>query len=83
MSRKFNVAEILESVDSIVSDNSYPTHDNKKIIDRYKKFLNNNTDMTKNPENEKIISDAEKSIINKKSDASEMGFENILVLNVT
>ena len=80
MSRKFNVAEILESVDSIVSDNSYPTHDNKKIIDRYKKFLNNNTDMTKNPENEKIISDAEKSIINKKSDASEMGFENILVL---
>ena len=80
MSRKFNVAEILESVDSIVSDNSYPIHNDKKIIDRYKKFLSNNTDMTKNPENEKIIADAEKSIINKKSDASEIGFENILLL---
>jgi len=73
MRRNFKVSEILESVDSIVSDNDYATHDNKKIITRYKKFLKKNIDMTKNPDNEKIIFDAEKSLIDQKN-------ENVLVL---
>ncbi len=85
MKRNFKVSEILKSVDSIVSDNSYTAYENKKIIDRYKKFLNKNIDMTKNPDNEKIISDAEKSLIDKKSetitnDLIDQKNENVLVL---
>jgi len=85
MKRNFKVSEILESVDSIVSDNNYTAYDNKKIIDRYKKFLEKNIDMAKNPDNEKIIFDAEKSLIDKKSDTItndpiNQKNENVLVL---
>jgi len=48
MKKNFNVAEILESVDTIITGNKYSA--NKK-----------NRSMTKNQETEKIIADAENS----------------------
>jgi len=50
MDKKFNITEILESVGSINHDNSHNSDTKKKI------------DIKSNPETEKIINDAEKSI---------------------
>jgi len=65
MKRNFNVAEILKSVDVIVTDNKYEAYDKNKIINRYKRFANKNIDMSDNPKTEKIIFDAETSIQQK------------------
>ena len=50
MNRNFNINEILESIDEIVTNN------------KNKKFSNKNINITDNPETEKIISDAEKTL---------------------
>ena len=53
MNRNFNINEILESIDEIVTNN------------KNKKFSNKNINITDNPETEKIISDAEKTLKSK------------------
>jgi hypothetical protein len=50
MNRNFNINEILESIDEIVTNN------------KNKKFRNKNINIADNPEAEKIISDAEKTL---------------------
>ena len=65
MKTNFNVAEILKSVDVIVADNKYEAYNKNKIINKYKRFGNRNIDMSDNPESEKIIFDAEKSLEQK------------------
>ena len=53
MNRNFSINEILESIDEIVTNN------------KNKKFSNKNINITDNPETEKIISDAEKTLKSK------------------
>ena len=48
-----NIAEILESVDSIVSDKGYKNYNKGKIIDTNKQFVNKKIDMTFNRDAEK------------------------------
>ena len=62
----FNIAEILESVDSIVSNEGYNNYYNRKIIRTNKQFANKKIDMTFNRDAEKIIVDAEKAQDGKK-----------------
>ncbi len=62
MRRNFNIAQILESVDIMISDNIHKTRDKNKISNRHKRFINKNISMPINPKTEKIITDAEKSI---------------------
>ena len=62
MRRNFNIAQILESVDIMISDNVHKAHDKNKISNRHKRFINKNISMPINPKTEKIITDAEKSI---------------------
>ncbi len=64
MNKNFKVAEILKSVDSIVSDNNYIAYDKKKIFNRYTRFTNQKINMSNLPETEKIIIEAEKSLKN-------------------
>ena len=64
MNRNFKVAEILKSVDSIVSDNNYIAYDKKTIFNRYTRFTNQKINMSNLPETEKIIIQAEKSLKN-------------------
>ena len=65
MNRNFNIAEILKSVDVIVTDNKFKNYGENKITNGYKIFTSNNIDMSDNPKTEKIIIDAEKSLKNK------------------
>ena len=61
MKKFFNVAEILESVDTIITKKDYAAKERKKIIRRYERFNKKKINMTENPETEKIILDAENS----------------------
>ena len=63
-----NIAEILESVDSIVSDKGYKNYNKRETIDTNKQFANKKIDMTFNRDAEKIIIDAEKAQDSKKID---------------
>jgi len=76
--RRFNIAEILESVDSIVTTKKYNNYNKKKIIDKYRQFSNKKIDMIFNRDTEKIIIDAENSQDNKKNNniSIESTFEN-------
>jgi hypothetical protein len=59
--KSFNIDEILESVDSIISNKTY---NKKNIIDKEKtdkQFTNQKIDMTFNRDTEKIIAEAEKA----------------------
>ena len=71
MNRNLYIAEILESVDLIISDKANAAHKKNKFINKYKKFSNKNIYMSDNPETEKIIRDAEKSVKNKKKSTEE------------
>jgi len=62
MKRNFNIAEILESVDSIIYDNKYNLYKRRKIINASKKINKKKIDMKDNSDNEKIILDAEDSL---------------------
>ena len=65
MGKNFNITEILESVDSIISnvnDQSYKNYNKKEIINNYKLFTKKYKSKINNPETEKIINDAEKSL---------------------
>ena len=69
MNRNFNIAEILKSVDVIVSDNRYEGYDK-------------NINMSGNPKTEKIIIDAEESLKNKDSENySDKIEQSPLILN--
>ena len=82
MRNNFNIAEILKSVDVIVSDNRYEAYDKNKIINRYKRFANKNINMSDNPKTEKIIIDAEESLKNKDSENNSEKIERSpLILN--
>jgi len=63
-----NIAEILESVDSIVSNDEYKNYGKRKIINKNKQFDNKTIDMKFNRDAEKIVIEAEKSQDNKKID---------------
>jgi hypothetical protein len=63
-----NIAEILESVDSIVSNNVYDNYGKRKIINKNKQFTNETIDMKFNRDAEKIIIEAEKAQDNTKVD---------------
>ena len=63
MKRNYNIAEILESVDSIIYDNKYNFYKKRKISNKKK-------DMKDNSDNEKIILDAEESL--KRDDPIEV-----------
>jgi len=78
MNRNLYIAEILESVDLIISDKANAAHKKNKFINKYKKFSNKNIYMSDNPETEKIIRDAEKSVKNKKKSTEE---ENLIDQN--
>jgi hypothetical protein len=67
MNRNFNIVEILESVDSIVSDNRHTKYNKKRIIDRYRKFTDKKIDMKFFKDTEKIILAAEKSLKDNKA----------------
>jgi len=73
MMKNFNIAEILKSVDTIVSDNKPAMYKSNKIIDRAKK-LNNKTVGLDNWVTEKIIVDAEKILDAKNKKVS--GIDN-------
>jgi len=62
MNKKFNIAEILESVDSIINENKSTPHIKKTTLEKLKEFNNKKINMNDNPETEKIINDAEKSL---------------------
>ena len=68
INKGINIAEILESVDSLVSNNDYKNYNKRKIIDTNKHFVNKKIDMTFNRDAEKIIIDAEKAQDGKKKD---------------
>jgi hypothetical protein len=74
----FNIAEILESVDSIVSNEGYNNYYKRKIIGTNKQFANKKIDMTFNRDAEKIIIDAEKVQDGKKLDRK---YSEPLILN--
>jgi len=79
MEKKFNVDEILDSVDSIVSnvyDKSSENYDEQRTINNYKLFTKKYKSKIGNPETEKIINDAEKFLKNKKSDIFESDLTN-------
>ena len=61
-----NIAEILESVDSIVSNKKYYNYGKRKIFNKNSQFDNKAIDMKFNRDAEKIIIEAEKSQDNKK-----------------
>ena len=63
-----NIAEILESVDSIVSNNVHDNYGKRKIINKNNKFTNEIIDMKFNRDAEKIIIEAEKAQDNTKVD---------------
>ena len=65
MNKKFNIAEILESVDSIINENKSTPHIKKTMLEKLKEFNNKKINMNDNPETEKIINDAEKSLENQ------------------
>ena len=69
--KSFNITEILESVDNIVS-NKNPIK--KKVIETRKQFVNKKTDILLNQDVEKIIIDAEKEQDDKQ-------FKKPLILN--
>ena len=62
MNKKFNIAEILESVDSIINENKSTPNIKKTTLEKLKEFNNKKINMNDNPETEKIINDAEKSL---------------------
>jgi len=71
MEKKFNVDEILDSIDSIVSnvyDKSSDNYDKTRTINNYKLFTKKYKSKIGSPETEKIIDDAEKFLKNKQSD---------------
>ena len=73
MGKNFNITEILESVDSIISnvnDQSYKNYNKKEIINNYKLFTKKYKSKINNPETEKIINDAEKSLEENKIKAA-------------
>lgn len=83
MTKNFNVVEILDAVNSIVSDvhdYSYTNYDKQRIINNYKLFTKKYKGTMSNPETEKIINDAEKFLKNKKNNLSNKKTEDILVL---
>jgi len=59
MKKNFNIAEILTSVDVIITDNK------NKTTNKHKIFYKKNMDMSDNPITEKIIIDAEKYLKNR------------------
>jgi len=65
MNKKFNIAEILESVDSIINENKSTPNIKKTTLEKLKEFNNKKINMNDNPETEKIINDAEKSLENQ------------------
>jgi len=71
VNKSFNITEILESVDNIVS-NKNPNK--KKVIETRKQFVNKKTDILLNQDVEKIIIDAEKEQDDKQ-------FKKPLILN--
>ena len=72
MGKNFNIGQILESVDVIVTGNSYTKQNKNKIINRYKSFINKKINMADNPETEKIINDAENSLDKKEDQGIEI-----------
>jgi len=76
MNKNFSVAEILESVDSVIYDNKYNLHGRKKFLDRSKKF--NNNKITKMIDVKKKMEAvlAEKESILKKMKLKEKNLEN-------
>ena len=66
INKSTNIAEILESVDSIVSNDEYYNYGERKINNKNKKFANKKIDMKFNRDAEKIIIEAEKVHDDKK-----------------
>ena len=60
MNKKFNIVEILESVDSIINENKNTIRIKKTTPEKLKEFNNKKINMNDNSETEKIINDAEK-----------------------
>ena len=76
--KDFNISEILESVDFIVKAKDNKNYNNRKTIDKHKKFSNQKVDTPLNRDVEKIIIDAEKADDSKKIDNN---FSEPLILN--
>jgi len=55
MRKNFNIAQILESVDIMISDNIHKARDKNKISNRHKRFINKNISKIKHPQNKIII----------------------------
>jgi hypothetical protein len=66
INKSTNIAEILESVDSIVSNDEYYNYGERKINNKNKKFANKKIDMRFNQDTEKNIIKAEKVHDDKK-----------------
>ena len=84
MEKNFNITEILESVDSIISkvhNQSHKNYDKKEIINNYKFFTKKYKSKINNPETEKIINDAEKSL--EENNSFEIKEKDTLVLKET
>jgi len=91
INKSTNIAEILESIDSIVSNDEYDNYGKRKIINKHKKFFKKKIDMKFNRDAEKIIIEAEKAQDDKKSveplilnnQKKDDVFEKPLILNKT
>jgi hypothetical protein len=66
INKSTNIAEILESIDSIVSNGEYDNYSKRKIINKRKEFSKKKIDMKFNRDAEKIIIEAEKAHDDKK-----------------
>ena len=67
MKRNFDLAEILKSIEVIVSGNKYEVYDKNKTDTNHNKFTIKKPETPINPETEKIIIAAEKTL--KKNDS--------------
>ena len=76
MNKNFSVAEILESVDSVIYDNKYNLHGRKKFLDRSKKFNNNKVTKMIDVKKKMEAVLAEKESILKKMKLREKNLEN-------
>jgi hypothetical protein len=91
INKSTNIAEILESIDSIVSNGEYDNYSKRKIINKRKEFSKKKIDMKFNRDAEKIIIEAEKAHDDKKSleplilnnQKKDDVFEKSLILNKT
>ena len=91
INKSTNIAEILESIDSIVSNGEYDNYGKRKIINKHKEFSKKKIDMKFNRDAEKIIIEAEKAHDDKKSleplilnnQKKDEVFEKPLILNKT